>query len=494
MMTRIAVRRLFISALLPLCLLSGVKSFQPAVTAPQASSTHGQPTRLNSLAPAPFQTVPPIVDGWAFTETFDGDPSAPSQALLPQTFDYVVTHRTHPAAHFDPFVSFLADHGEDCSGPDPAVSPLPQHAVQTSHTSRGEQPDATFFVCKNHMMSSMGDVEGYSVTAFWPKQEFNFSGGGVLEFDVNINGDHSRSWWEVLIAPRSELKVGAARDWLPIDETYPKDRIIFDFDNSRRQIEIGTGALAPEGILLSEGDSQVWAERHPSDPANSDRRIRRTMRIVFDDNQITWSIETEDGSFDDFSVLVPSGLPFNQGLVLFKTHAYTPTKDGNQNNYTFHWDNVRFSGPLVGLYESYEAEEVVYLQANGDRAVGSSETVVIRLPELESSVRLFGQVHGPMQGQVLLRINDGDEFVVNPYDYNVNDCYSNGWKSFQLQLDPEWLQEGENEFTWTVGPRPDCVDDWVWNGFSIKSLEVQADLIPAMPYQGHISLLPLVRR
>ncbi len=37
---------------------------------------------------------------WAFEETFGGDPPAPSQALLPRSFDYVVTHRTHPMERF----------------------------------------------------------------------------------------------------------------------------------------------------------------------------------------------------------------------------------------------------------------------------------------------------------------------------------------------------------------------------------------------------------
>ena len=39
-------------------------------------------------------------------------------------------------------------------------------------------------------MLSMGEVEGYSVTSFWPRQEFDFANGGVLAFDVNVNDDH----------------------------------------------------------------------------------------------------------------------------------------------------------------------------------------------------------------------------------------------------------------------------------------------------------------
>jgi hypothetical protein len=445
-------------------------TYLPSVSGSMNTSTATPPPNLPTPTPIPNHN-------WAFEETFDLDPVAPSQSLLPKTFDYVVTHRTHPKEHFKVFNTYMADHGGDCAGPDPSISPLPQHQVRTSPLSNGHSPDDSFFICKNHMMSSMGDVEGYSVTAFWPRQEFDFSEGGILEFDVNINGDHTRSWWEVLITPRSELKVGAAISWLPIDETYPKDRIVLQFDDtSTRKMQVGARKLDPEGIIVAAADWKTWEDEFPSDPANSDRRIRRTMRIKFDSNQITWSIEKEDGSFSDFNVDVPGGLPFTRGLVLFKTHAYTPTKAGNFDTYTFHWDNIRFSGPVVGLYEAFDANDVIYLQANGDREIGEQDTVTIDLPHIGSNPVLFGQVHNPMQGQVLLSINGGPQLTVNPYDYNEGTCSSAGWKSFRLELDDNWLIEGENIFTWTIGPRPNCAETWQWNGFSIKNLQVQFDL------------------
>ncbi len=410
---------------------------------------------------------------WAFEETFDGDPSAPSQAALPRAFDFSVTHRD---SLFEPFESFPADHAKDCSGPNPNISPLPQHLVTTSHFSHGASPDESFFLCKNHMMSSMGHVAPYSVTAFWPRQEFDFSQGGTLEFDVNINDNHSRSWFEIMIAPRSQLKVGAAHEWLPIDETYPKDRIIFEFANNKRYIQVGMGAVDPAGIIVEESDWDYWPNLYPNDPANSDRRIRRTMRLTFSSDQLVWSIEKANGTFDDFVVSVPGGLPFTKGLVVFKTHAYTPEKDGNMNSYTFHWDNIRFSGPVVGRYESFEANDVVYLEANGDRQIGEKATITLDLPHKGPNPILFGQVHKPLQGQVLLSINGRPNIVVNPYDYNPGTCSSGGWKSFQLPLDPSWLKNGSNTFTWTIGPRPNCAENWLWDGFSIMGLEVQFDL------------------
>ncbi|MEM9566527.1 MAG: hypothetical protein AAGA93_28160 [Actinomycetota bacterium] len=421
--------------------------------------------------------------GWALEETFDGDPASPSQDLLPDDFDYVATHRSHPGHHFSKtYTPFLVDHAENCAGPNPEVSPLPQRYVETRQDTNGSNPDETFFICKNHMMSSMGDVEGYSVSAFWPRQEFDFADGGVLEFEVNINDAHAvRSWWEVMIVPRDQLKVGSGPIDSPIDETYPDDRIVLDFRRNVRTIKVGTGALAPDGWLAKETqrgqwDWAWWRDLHPDDPAIDDRRIRRTMRIELEDERITWHIETADGGFDSWSVDVPGGLPFDRGLVLFKTHAYNPTKDGNLDTYTFHWDNLRFDGPVVGRYDVHEADDVVYLQRNGDRQIGEQQMVTIDLPsDLGPDPVLFGQLHQPKTGQVLLSVNGGPNRVVHPYQYDRNgNCHSVNWKSFRLPLDPADLRAGENTLTWTIGPRPSCVGgDYVWDGFSAKFLQIQ---------------------
>ncbi|MEN1729438.1 MAG: hypothetical protein AAGJ52_13460, partial [Pseudomonadota bacterium] len=164
---------------------------------------------------------------------------------------------------------------------------------------------------------------------------------------------------------------------------------------------------------------------------------------------------------------------------LFKTHAYTPTGHGNFDTYTFHWDNIRFDGPRLQPYDVHQANDVVYLQANGDRPVGDMQTVAIDLPESRPNPVLFGQLHGALNGQVHLSINGGEAIPVHPDEYPLDDCVSGewrDWKSFRLPLNPDWLQTGENNLTWTVGPRPTCAadQDW-WDGYSVKFLQVQLD-------------------
>ncbi len=415
---------------------------------------------------------------WAFEATFNGDPSAPSQTLLPCNFDFAATHRTHPGEVFAPLKTFPADHGPDCGGPNPLHNPLAQHQVSTSHFSGSRQPDPSFYICKNHMMSSVGHVSAYSITSFWPKQEFDFADGGILEFDVNINDSHPRTWFEVLIAPRDELKINSARSFLPIEETYPAERIVFIFQDSKRTVQVGRGALDPDGVMLDASEDYGWAQSHPGDIANVDRRIRRKMRVMMSGDQLIWSIETANGSFDSYRVDVPGGLPFTRGLVIFKTHSYTPEKEGNFNAYTFHWDNIRFSGPEVGQYNVYEASKPVSLETNGNRPIGDRQTVSIELPEspvnLGQGPVLFGQVHSAMRGQVLLSINGQPPAALHPYSYSESDCATEDWHSFRLPLDPSLLRNGDNTFTWIVGPRPGCAgSDWPWDGFSVKGLEIQ---------------------
>lgn len=420
-------------------------------------------------------------ENWAFEETFNGTPSSPSQALLPKTFDYVATHRTHSATpdgkdNQGSYGSFPADHGHDCSPPNN------QHDVHTTHRSNSQNPDQSFFICRDHMMSSMGDVEGYSVSTFYPRQEFDFKDGGILEFDVNINTNHPRSWWEVMIVPREQLQLAAGVSWVPISETYPEKRIVLNTIHSgKRDIEIGSSVHK-----IDWADLTVHLK---GDPALTDKKIRRKMRIEIQNNpnvsKITWKTQKQDGSFYDFSVDMPGNLPFSRGLVVFKTHAYTPKKDGNLNNYTFHWDNIRFSGEKLKPHTAFEIPGVVNLEANGNKPIGANSTVTLNLDSLGDNPVILGQTHGGSMGQVLLSINGNKDIVVKPHSTaskNGADCGFGDWRTFRMRIDKSLVKLGENTFKWTVGPRPQCAQNqWWWDGFSIKAFEIQFDQLYPKP-------------
>ena len=129
----------------------------------------------------------------------------------------------------------------------------------------------------------------------------------------------------------------------------------------------------------------------------------------------------------------------------------------------------------MGTYHVYEADNVVYLESNGNRPIGDEATVTIDVAQVGTNPVLFAQVHSPKQGQVLVSINGGANMLVEPYDYDEGTCVASGWKSFRLPLEPSQLQPGTNTVTWKVGPRPDCVESWEWDGFSVKFLQLQFD-------------------
>jgi hypothetical protein len=127
---------------------------------------------------------------------------------------------------------------------------------------------------------------------------------------------------------------------------------------------------------------------------------------------------------------------------------------------TFHWDDIRFSGPRLPMYDVYESPMVVDLAANGSRPIGASTTQVVTLPRVGREPVLFGQTHGGLRGQVLLRINGRPQLEVQPHSHSAknNTCWFGTWRSFRVPLEPALLRIGDNTLEWTVGPRPACAD------------------------------------
>lgn len=415
---------------------------------------------------------------WAFEELFTGSPTGPSQSLLPKAFDYIVTNRQDVAEasvnnpdggdSTGSFGSFPADHGNDCSPPNA------QHNVDSRHRTNTSNPDESFFICKDHMMSSFGHLTGYGVSSFWPRQEFDFTGGGTLEWDVNLVQDgQKRSWFEVMIVPKEQLQISAAHVRLPIDETYPKDYItVRMFYDQKREIFTGKDIVGANGENSYYRDAAPWGSRNSGDPALNDRKIRRKNQLEISNNQIIWRTEKADGSFDVAKADVPNGVPIKKGLVVFKTHAYTPQKDANYDKYTFHWDNIRFSGPKLTPYESYFANPGVMGRLSG---VGATSTQTVNLTRVGANTAIAGQLNYNADGVVKLSINGGLNIDVKPHSPE-NSCQHPGWNTFRIPVNPSQLKVGANTFKWTVGSPP-C-QTWANNyekSFSVKAMHVQMD-------------------
>jgi hypothetical protein len=283
---------------------------------PQTSTTTSAPPPTtappSTIAPPPTTVAAPTSGG--FVETFDN-----SQGL--SRFRTGVFHRDLDAqTHGSTSGSWVADHNPnnaDCGNP---------HEHQ--HTVTKANRAAAIFVCRDHMMTTMGDVDGYSVVWFSPNQTFN--GQRTVSWDVNSTYLGGRQWWEVAIIPAGTPRVTCI-DWLPCDTAhYHRDAVV-----------VGT----------RDGSVRVWStntERTPdwrtfcrSNEYSLETRDACTSKAT----RRPWSI-TDNGNntltvrFRDYSWTTPGRFPDGPFEVVFKDHNYTPNKDNNPIGYTWHWDNI----------------------------------------------------------------------------------------------------------------------------------------------------------
>jgi hypothetical protein len=415
-------------------------------------------------------------ENWVFEENFNSlMPDSPSQALLPETFGYAVTHRAHSTAvdgtsdngtfgsKGDVPQGYIADYGNNCE-------PYPEtHVVRTTHRNI---PDEAFYICNERLMSSMGDVSGFSVASFWPKQEFNFFTGGTLEFEVDFYDYQGRHGWEIVIMPRNQIQFMAVEDYYPVAEKYPDDAIILSLDRNKTRQVTAKNRQIGDPITLRSGGS--WNKDYPDDPAFESPDTLRKMIINFEREKIEWCIVNPSGNCDTAVFEFDQGLPITKGLVFFNTIASEPLKDGNQDSYTYQWDSIKFSGIEEEPYESFSAQGVVALESNGNRPIGDEQVINLDIPEVGMNPVLVGQVHNGKFGQVLLTVNNNEPIVVAPHTESSEDdaCAFPGWRTFFVPIDASYLREGTNTLKWQVS-EPDCNNTYVWDGFSIKQMEIQ---------------------
>jgi hypothetical protein len=268
---------------------------------------------------------------WTFQEAFDGIPGQP----LPWE-----------SAHWDVIVTgssagTLAGHGPDCSAP-PAL-----HGISGG--------DDSIFVCNNHLMTTVN--AGYAVLSFMPRQQFDWNGRtGTLEFETNLYG-FGRSWWDIYIVPQDEMLLDIQHpDEGGTGELYPRRAVRFSYLGG-----------APE-VAVIEDYRQVYKFRHwqnygqafPSDSMTYNPAARRPFRLSLSERSWKFEIQKQDGSYWSHSGTFPAPLSFSRGLVRFQHHAYNPEKDGiSPQHTTFHWDNIRFDGPVVSANASYEVPAVI---------------------------------------------------------------------------------------------------------------------------------------
>lgn len=280
----------------PTNLIADINGWYPA----NSDFTTTTPTRL-------LDTRTPMVPTGQFVETFDGNTGF-------ERFNHGVYHR-------DEFLvgqtQWNGDHDLNCGGP------------ETQRVIRRNAPEESFYLCKDHLMTSIGDTSGYSTGYFSPKE--SFTGVRSVSWDVNQTDLGHRQWWEVSVVPAS-FNSGVAR--------CPQCTASADLASTAGlPVPPANGVVVKQGhvVTVNSKTSNLtpWSDWCDIDREGcASKTIRRTFTLT-DNANGTITLNAHNRTFT-FNGSFPPG-PVN---VVFKDHNYTPDKDGKPVGYTWHWDNI----------------------------------------------------------------------------------------------------------------------------------------------------------
>jgi len=276
-----------------------------------STTTEGQSNVVSTSAaptsPPPTSSTTEAVEpsGSGFVVNFDGNTGL-------DRFRTGVYHRDQPNRS----KTWPGDHDPNCGPP------------TSSRTLTAADPADSFYLCRDHMMTSVGHVSAYSIAWLSPKQ--TFTDETRVSWDVNVTDLGGRQWWEVMLIPVDGPELTCI-SWLPCGSEvrgYPTDAVIVSngpFGSGKPNLTVGgdTNALTFKKIcddLDPEGCASKATRRTWSLTDNSDG----TLTVTFGEH--TWT--------------APGAFPDGEWKVVLKDHSYTPDKDGIPSGYTWHWDNI----------------------------------------------------------------------------------------------------------------------------------------------------------
>jgi hypothetical protein len=284
---------------------------------------------------------------------------------------------------------------------------------------------------------------------------------------------------EALLEVVDELEGGTG-------EQLPKRAVKFTLVGNKLRISI----IEDYHIIEEHTYWQMWRDAFPDDPALSDPRIRRVVRMQVSPNGWNYQIQKQDGQYFTFAGTFEQPLSFTRGLVRFEHHAYNPTKDGvfgePWSQFTYHWDNMRFDGPVIPAHTAYEpAPHFIDLLRDPDTNDTRSVQINVTTSNIQNPV-LVGHIFSELQNDNMDPLNTYHwrQFRINggPWqDINlVKSAPGEGpggnrsWSSFRNSL--SGVVQGVNTIDFRYPLRPPMAT-WQRNGFRVKEVEIQIDPI-----------------
>jgi hypothetical protein len=236
---------------------------------------------------------------------------------------------------------WTGDHDQSCGSPD-TQRPLRSDFRQDTTGENGWEPyvdfhaDELVYLCRNHLMTSMGEIAAYSVVWFSPDQVF--SSVSEVCFDVNLTDLGNRQWWKVGVVSDSLFNSTYRTGYngvVSVPGFMISDVGSADLDDSLEGPDriIATwsgGASAGYPGALKIGNNNVGGEVD----AGSDKATRHPVCLTDNLNgTVTFTVAGE-------SATSASSFPSGPSRVVFYDHNYTPDKDGTPIGHTWHWDNI----------------------------------------------------------------------------------------------------------------------------------------------------------
>ena len=260
-----------------------------------------------------------------FVETFDGNGGL-------NNLDTHVFHRNVDIHDYDGFSggNWTGDHDLNCGSPDTQRA-LRFNGKDSQTTRRAN----SFYTCRDHMMTAMGDVENYSIVAFGPAEVF--SNVSSVNVDVNLTDLGNRQWWKIGVLSTRDCP---ALDKRCMYSDVAAADLSTDLATSGRLIASWSGGLSagyPGGLKI--GNTQTSA----SFSAGNDKATRHPVSLIDNGNgTVTFKVANR-------SATVNGSFPACPCRVVFYDHNYTPDKSPPETGkpvigYTWHWDNIVVKG------------------------------------------------------------------------------------------------------------------------------------------------------
>jgi hypothetical protein len=256
-------------------------------------------------------------DGAAFTLDFSS-PEDVGQLVEEVHHRNLIIYPPNHGAH----ETWLGDHNMACG------------EATTSRVIHASRHGQATYLCRDHFMTSMGDVDGYSIVAFSPKR--TFARARRVCWDQNLTDLGDRKWVGVHLIPAHAFHGGLAYIEPTVDgvdETaIPFPAGSLNFSNMNHE------------VTFFQGQEQVFDSHSGGSWDSGDDKATRYQHCMIANRNgtITFRQQRNDG-FASYSF---EGVFPARFRLVFTDHNYTPTKDEDPVGLTWHWDNIIVSRQL----------------------------------------------------------------------------------------------------------------------------------------------------